>query len=49
MTRKKGKMVLIETDMVIYTIRKKAHESPSKFIQLFKALVDTVNAHGVRD
>ena len=33
---KQGTMALIETDMVLYTMWKKAYESPAEFIQLFK-------------
>ena len=40
--------MLVETDMVLYTIWKKVHESPAEFMRLSKSQVDTINAHGVR-
>ena len=39
-------MALVETDMVIYTMWQKAHALPTKFIQLFKAQLDTTNENG---
>ena len=41
-------MALVETDMFLYIISNKAYDYPSEFMQVFKAQVDKINAHGVR-
>ena len=45
---KQGMMVLVGTEKVIYTILKKAHDPPFKFMQLFKSQVEIINKHGGR-
>lgn len=45
---KQGTMVLVETDMVLYNIWRKAHGSPAEFMKLFKVQVDKINVHGGR-
>ena len=42
-------MVLVSTDMVLYTMCNKVHELPSKFMCLLNSQVDTTNAHGERE
>ena len=39
-------MSLFEKDMVLYTMWQKVNESPAKFMQIFKAQVNTIYAHG---
>ena len=45
---KQGTMVLVETDMVLYTMWQKAHDSPANFMRLFKAQLDIIYKHGGR-
>ena len=37
---KQGTTDLIKTDMVIFTMWKKSHDSPANFMRLFKAQVE---------
>ena len=41
-------MALVEKDMVLYTMWKKAHEFPADFMRLFKAQLEKINSHGGR-
>ena len=44
--KKKGTIVLLKTYMVLYTMFKRADESPADFMWQFKAKVETINSHG---
>ena len=41
-------MDIVETDMVLYTMWHKDHDSPAEFVKLLDAHVETISAHDVR-
>jgi len=43
---KQGTMALVESDLLLYLSHMKSGEDPDDFMQLFKAQVNTINAHG---
>ena len=42
---KQGMMVIVKTDMILYTTWKNSHESQAKFMWIFKAQVDKIHSH----
>ena len=43
---KQGTMALVESDLLLYLSHMKTGDDPDDFMRLFKAQVDTINAHG---
>ena len=44
---RQGTMALVESDLLLYTTFMK-EEDPERFLELFKAQIDTINSHGGR-